>query len=130
VVDRQGRSELHYCALEGDGERARALLAAGHDPDLGDREGFTPLHLAAQEGNLAVATVLLEAGAQVGPVNRYGNSPLFAAVFASRGDGELIGLLRRHGADPLQANASGQTPVGLARLIANYDVKRFFTDVE
>ncbi|WP_206789071.1 ankyrin repeat domain-containing protein [Amycolatopsis sp. MtRt-6] len=130
MVDRQGRSELHYSALEGTGEQARALLAAGEDPNLGDRDGFTPLHMAAEEGNLEVATVLLDAGAQVDPVNKYGNSPLFVAVFNSRGRGELIKLLRRHGADPRKANASGQTPVGLARLIANYDVKQFFEDVE
>jgi ankyrin repeat protein len=129
VVDRHGRSELHYCALDGDGAQARALLAAGHDPDSGDRQGFTPLHLAAQQGNLEVATVLLEAGARVDPVNEYGNSPLFTAVFAYRGHGELIELLRRHGADPRQANLSGQTPAGLARLVANYDVEKFFTDV-
>ncbi|MFF1613482.1 ankyrin repeat domain-containing protein [Amycolatopsis sp. NPDC058278] len=129
MVDRYGRSELHYCALDGDSAQARALLAAGHDPDVGDHQGFTPLHFAAQQGNLAVAAVLLDAGAQVDPVNGYGNSPLFTAVFAYRGRGDLIELLRRHGADPRQANTSGQTPAGLARLIANYDVEKFFTDV-
>ncbi|MEU4517684.1 ankyrin repeat domain-containing protein [Amycolatopsis sp. NPDC024027] len=90
-----------------------------------DRHGRSELHLAAQQGNLEVATVLLEAGARVDPVNEYGNSPLFAY----RGRGELIELLRRHGADPRQANLSGQTPAGLARLVANYDVEKFFTDV-
>ncbi|MEV5715709.1 hypothetical protein AB0L41_17560 [Amycolatopsis mediterranei] len=47
-------------------------------------------------------------------------------MFAYRGRGELIELLRRHGADPHQANLSGQTPAGLVRLIANYDVEKFF----
>jgi ankyrin repeat protein len=129
VADRQGRSELHYCALDGDGVQAQALLGAGHDPDLGDQEGCTPLHLAAQQGNVEVAEALLAAGARVDPVNEYGNTPLFAAVFAYRGRGDLIELLRRHGADPHRANISGQTPVGLARLIANYDVRKFFADV-
>lgn len=55
--------------------------------------------------------------------------PLWVAVFNSKGRGELIGLLRAHGADPLHANASGQGPVGLARLIANYDVAQYFADV-
>lgn len=62
-------------------------------------------------------------------VNRYGNAPLWTAVFNSRGHGELIRLLRRRGANPWHPNNSGQTPVGLARLIANYDVALFFADV-
>jgi hypothetical protein len=41
----------------------------------------------------------------------------------------LIELLRQRGADPLRANDSGQTPLGLARMIANYDVGRFFADL-
>ncbi|WP_410597206.1 ankyrin repeat domain-containing protein [Amycolatopsis sp. lyj-23] len=130
MVDRQGRSELHYCALEGTADQARALLVAGQDPNLGDCDGFVPLHLAAQQGNAEVAEVLLEAGAIVDAVNRYGNTPLFVAVFNSNGRGNLIQLLRRHGADPRKVNGSGQNPVGLARLIANYDVKQFFDDVE
>lgn len=50
-------------------------------------------------------------------------------MFNSKGRGELIKLLRSHGADPLHSNASGQTPVRLARLIANYDVAQFFEDI-
>jgi hypothetical protein len=45
-------------------------------------------------------------------------------VFNSRGLGELIRLLRRHGADPRQPNNTGQTPVGTARLIGNYSDSR------
>ena len=41
----------------------------------------------------------------------------------------MITLLRERGADPRLANKSGQTPVGLARLIGNYDVARFFADL-
>jgi ankyrin repeat protein len=130
MVDREGRFELHYCALEGTADQARALLAEGQDTDLGDRDGFVPLHLAAQQGNLEVAEALLEAGAAVDAVDKHGNTPLFVAVFTSQGRGDVIQLLRRHGADPRNVNGSGQTPVGLARLIANYDVKQFFEDVD
>jgi ankyrin repeat protein len=85
---------------------------------------------AAQQSNVEVAAALLEAGAAVDAVNKYGNTPLFVAVFNSQGRGDVIQLLRRHGADPRNVNGSGQTPVGLARLIANYDVKQFFEDVD
>ena len=73
--------------------------------------------------------LLIEAGANVDAANAFGNTPLFVAVFNSRGRGGIIELLRAAGADPLHPNSSGQTPVGLARLIGNYDVARFFADV-
>jgi hypothetical protein len=50
-------------------------------------------------------------------------------VRARRGRGELIQLLRRHGADPWRPNNTGQTPVGTARLIGNYDIAQFFADL-
>jgi ankyrin repeat protein len=112
----------------GDGRR-RPGLAAGDDPNASDRRGFTPLHLAAQEGALGVAQLLIGRGASVDQSNAFGNTPLFVAVFNCRGDETMIGLLRRGGADPLRASTSGQTPVGLARSIANYDVAQFFADL-
>jgi ankyrin repeat protein len=123
------RSELHYAALANDVGAAEARLAAGDDPNLADAEGFTPLHFAAQERAVDVARLLLDHGADVDPVNVHGNTPLFTAVFNSRSDGSVIELLRASGADPLHENLSGQTPVGLARLIDNYDVARFFADL-
>jgi ankyrin repeat protein len=63
-------------------------------------------------------------------VNEHGNTPLFVAVFNSRGRGDLIRLLRASGADPRKENVHGQTPLGLARLIGNYDVAQFFSDLD
>jgi len=120
---------LHQAALSGDLILAEQLLQEGADPDLADRLGWTPLHFAAQQWSLDVASLLLEHGAWVDPVNSYGNTPLFVAVGASAGRGDLIEILRSHGADPLHTNNAGQTPVGFARMIGNYDVARFFTDV-
>ena len=124
-----GRSSLHSAVLDNDLPTIKALLKAGEAPDIQDAQGFTPLHMAAQQGSLDAAEALLKAGASVEVENSFGNTPLFVAVFNSNGRGELIQLLRAHGADPLHANGSGQTPVGLARLIANYDVERFFSDL-
>jgi uncharacterized protein len=128
--DRQGTTSLHAAASYGDLSEVRRLIASGEDPSARDADGFTPLHLAAQEFRVDVAAVLLEAGADVNRRNRFGNGPLFVAVFSSRGQGEMIKLLRSHGADPHAANASGQTPLGLSRLIANYDVSQFFADLD
>jgi ankyrin repeat protein len=128
-TDRDGRQPLHYAALADDVREIEARLAAGDDPNLGDREGWTPLHFAAQQGALDAARRLLDAGAEVDPVTRFGNTPLFVAVFNSRGHGDLIDLLRAHGANPLAPNHTGQTPLALAHLIANHDVAQFFTDL-
>lgn len=129
VRDRQGRTLLHAAALHGDLAEVEQLIAAGADPGAADNSGFTPLHMAAQEGNADTARALLDAGAEVDQRNRFGNTALFVAVFNSRGRGDLISLLRERGADPMMENASGQTPLGLARLIANFDVAQYFADM-
>ncbi len=105
------------------------MIAEGSELDLGDKLGFTPLHLAAQDFSVEAAEMLLKHGALVDPINQFGNTPLFVAVFNSRGKGAMIALLRRYGADPDKVNNHGRSPVGLARLIGNYDVARFFSDL-
>jgi uncharacterized protein len=130
MADRAGRSPLHYAALENDVAAIGRHVAAGADPNAEDALGFRPLHLAAQEHAIEAAAALLEAGAEVDGVNRYGNTPLFVAVFNFRGEKTMITLLREHGADPFVVNAHGQTPVGLARLIANYPVADLFEDLD
>lgn len=129
-VDRDGRTPLHHAAFANDVDQVEELLRSGSDPNVSDRKGFTPLHLAAQEGAVEAARALLDGGATVDSVNIYGNTPLSTATFNSRGRGDLIELFRSRGADPWHINKSGQTPVGLARLIANYDVAQFFADLD
>ncbi|SES42973.1 ankyrin repeat domain-containing protein [Actinokineospora terrae] len=124
------RTALHQVARSGTAAEATALIASGEDPGSPDHNGFTPLHLAAQFGNLAVAEILLRSGAPVDPQNTHSNTPLFTAVFTSQGHGDMINLLRAHGANPTLPNAAGQTPLGLARLIANHNVHQFFTDLD
>jgi hypothetical protein len=48
-MDREGRQELHYRALEGDVSGIRDRVTAGDDIALADRQGFTALHFAAQQ---------------------------------------------------------------------------------
>jgi ankyrin repeat protein len=126
VVDRDDRSPLHMAAHANDADRVAGLIAEGAEIDLQDKDGLTPLHLAAQEYGVDAARRLLASGAAVDAVNDHGNSPLFVATFNSRGRGGLIELLQEYGADPDLVNHHGQTPRGLAKLVGNYDVERFF----
>ena len=128
--DTFGRDALHYAALRNDVEAALRLLSEGADPSAADKAGLTPLHFAAQAYSLEVARLPVQAGANVSAEDRYGNTPLGRAVFESEGRGELIALLLEHGADPRKPNKTGQTPLGLARLVANYDVAQFFADLD
>jgi ankyrin repeat protein len=128
-IDRLGRTALHYAACDGDLAKVQALLTAGAKADLPDGNGWTPLHFAAQAHSVPISEALLAAGASVDPRDSHGNTPLSKAVFNSRGRGELIALLRRHGADPNIANAHGVSPIALARTIANYDIKQYFADL-
>ena len=123
------RTPLHDAAIDGDEQEVRRLLSAGAKPNTPDRSGWTPLHFAAQEHAAGAVRALLEAGAEVDPVDAYGNTPLWRATFGSRGRGEVIQLLREAGADPWRANASGVSPVSLARTIANYPVAQHFADL-
>ena len=129
-LDRAGRSELHYAVVDRKVERVKELVRQGMNVNLADRNGWTPLHAAAQNDDAEMARFLLDSGATVDPRDSYGNTPLFRAVFNSRGNGELIGLLRHRGADPNAKNESGVSPVSLARTIGNYDIAQFFDDLK
>ena len=129
VPDRGGRTSLHVAVLDGDLPRVRALAADEQQLNRADNRGFTPLHFAAQKQDAAIAELLLEAGCGVDPVDSFGNTPLWTAVYNTEDDGSVIRLLRARGADPWHRNTSGNSPVYLARLIANVDVARFFADL-
>ena len=128
-VDQAGRTPLHYAAGDGDVARVMELLASEMDAGAADDNGWTPLHFAAQKNAEEVVRLLLKAGAAVDPRDAHGNTPLFRAVFNSCGRGEVIALLRGNGADPFAKNARGVTPLKLARTIANFDVRQFFSDM-
>jgi ankyrin repeat protein len=127
--DRYERTRLHYAALENDEALVKQLTAQGADVNGQDRDGCTPLHYSAQQSAVAAAKVLLAAGAMVDLPDRHGNTPLWAATFNSRGQGDMIQLLRDAGADPLHQNHSGRSPLTLARTIGNYDVEQYFADL-
>jgi ankyrin repeat protein len=128
-VDQYGRTPLHGAAADSRPDEVAKLLAEGADVNAQDDNGWTPLHFAAQVVSPEITAQLLRVGANPALQDAYGNTALWKAVFASKGDGCVIALLRQAGADPLKKNNHGVSPVSLARTIANYDVAQFFNDV-
>lgn len=128
-VDQAGCTPLHHAAVHGDEHEAAQLLQAGADVNARDEDGWSPLHFAAQSKSATVAQLLIAAGAEIDAIDVHGNTPLWTAVFTSKGNGVLIELLRKAGANPLHANSHAVTPLQLARHIANYDVAQFFSDL-
>lgn len=128
-LDRAGRSDLHYSALENRVDDLRRLLEQGADVNLADKNGHTPLHFAAQEHAIEALKVLISAGAQLELEDSYGNSPLWRATLTSRGRGEAITLLRSAGADPWHANKTGNSPATLARRVTNFDIGQWYSDL-
>lgn len=128
-LDRAGRSDLHYAALEGNIAAAKELLDQSADVNLADCDGFTPLHYAAQGYHRELARLLLDHGATIDAQNTYGNTPLWVALFNSRGRPEVVRLLRDAGADINLKNHTGKSPGDLARMVANYPLAAIlFTD--
>jgi ankyrin repeat protein len=129
-VDEFGRTPLHHAAALGNVDTVATLLAAGANPCAQDDNGWSPLHFAAQAEAPHIVRELIAAGANLDLRDSFGNTVLLRAVFSSRGNGTIIKMLREAGADPLAENASGISAVKLARTISNYDVARFFADLQ
>ena len=103
-----------------------SLFESGVDPNAADNLGFTPLHFAAQSQCAEVVLMLVEKGAEIDKKNSVGNTPLGLAIFNYRGDGEVIKILLKAGANPNLQNNAGVSPKTLAQRIGNYDVSKFF----
>ncbi|MBF0623395.1 MAG: ankyrin repeat domain-containing protein [Magnetococcales bacterium] len=90
-----GWRPLHRASLP----LAKALMAAGADPELQDDHGDRPLHWAAREGRTGVVALLVEGGVVLDAPNRAGLTPKdlalqgghAAAAARLRGAGLLLG---------------------------------------
>jgi ankyrin repeat protein len=110
--DIEGRTPLMHAVLGARMTSFKLLLQHRANVNLLDHGGFSALHFAAQNFELDAAEELLRAGAQMELKDSF----------------EMIALLLRHGAGRLAKNNNGKTPVDLATLVANYDLKQFFQE--
>ena len=128
-VDEYGRTALHYACGDGNTILCAELLAAGALPNSRDDNGWAPLHFAAQAQSASVVSLLLNSGAETEVRDGVGNTPLWRATMSSRGQGEVIALLRAAAANPYAKNDAGVSPISVARSIANFPVAQFFSDL-
>lgn len=104
-----GMTALLWAAYHDETDSARALLAAGAQPNLTNRYGVTPLGLACRNGNAALVDALLAAGADSNLAGPGGETPLHAAARTGR-PGPVRALLAA-GARPNVGLPNGQTPL-------------------
>jgi uncharacterized protein len=111
-----GFTPLHIAAFAHNDAAARALLAAGADPNVLATASFatvTPLGTAATFGAVEVALTLLEHGADTEATADHGFTPLQSA--AANGSRELVELLLAHGARTDARNERGDSAADLAK---------------
>ncbi|XP_078607974.1 uncharacterized protein LOC144879950 isoform X1 [Branchiostoma floridae x Branchiostoma japonicum] len=109
----RGETPLHMAAIKGDADLLKQLIKQGAEVNAKDFAGWTPLHEACNHGYYEVAKMLLQAGANVNTQGLDDDTPLHDA--ASNGHPhQIVELLLKHGADPLQANTKGKTPIDVA----------------
>ena len=121
VYSADGFTPLHFAAMGGHVDAARALLEAGADPNAMSRHRFVkvrPLHTATaldiSSGDPEIVRVLLEHGADVnGRSDEGGFTPLHNA--SGSGAAELVRILLEHGADPSATTDDGRTSADLAK---------------
>ncbi|CAM5181351.1 Ankyrin repeat domain-containing protein OS=Castellaniella defragrans OX=75697 GN=HNR28_003597 PE=4 SV=1 [Castellaniella defragrans] len=101
---------LMYLCIEGQTQRAEALIAAGAQVN---RLGWTPLHYAASKARLDTAKMLLARHAIVNAPGPDGTTPLMMAALS--GSQDMVNLLLSQGADPTMFNLAHETAADFAR---------------
>ncbi|XP_052810477.1 uncharacterized protein LOC128238522 isoform X2 [Mya arenaria] len=111
-ADQDGRTALHYAALNGYPDVARFLVEKGCDIDIQDDSGYTALHRAASQGHLEVITTLLEAGCDPNTQDEHGNAAIHEAAW--NGYSKTLELLVKFDANVSIVNKAGFTALHLS----------------
>ena len=109
-----GFTPLHLACYFGRAEVAELLLEAGAHANAvaGNASRLQPLHSAVASRKREIVESLLRNGASVNARQAGGHTALHAA--AMHGDLDTVRLLLGYGADPLQADEEGRTPLDRA----------------
>lgn len=118
---RDNQTVLHLAAAGGNPEIVSPLLTAGADIGCADVNGNTALDQAVLHGQAGIVSLLIAHAADVKRVRPLdGRGPLHEACI--KGFPNLVQPLIDAGADPLQRDGSGQTPLDLALAYKNTKV--------
>lgn len=135
--DMHGSPLLSAAAGAGSLDVVRLLL--DRNPNLRyvngtDKVKETALHAAARRGHPDVVKLLLERRAKVNLQNKVGATPLLHAAYSSAREGqgaayyEVVQHLLTHGANVIQDNDEGDTPLHIAARRNRGDIVRLFIE--
>jgi len=111
-ADEDGRTGLHYAAMNGNLTIIAILIKASAKLDVKDKLGNTPLHLAAERNQPDAEQLLLDVGAPVDAENKNGMTPLMVA--ASHGNIVIVQALLDKGASATKTDFTGRDAAGWA----------------
>ncbi|XP_010871084.1 cyclin-dependent kinase 4 inhibitor D [Esox lucius] len=115
TVNEFGKTALQVMMM-GNSNVACLLLEHGANPNITDKRGISPAHDAAHTGFLDTLQVLVEFGASVNTADHSGSLPIHVAV--REGYRDIVEFLAPR-SNLKHPNASGETPVDLARASAS-----------
>lgn len=117
---KDGTTELHVAAYDGDTELISMLIAYKLNVNATDNQGFTPLHMSVQNGHLQATKLLLESGAGLNAQTKGGQTPLMLAVKGNHT--EILQFLLENKADLTLKDNNGNTAGLVAQLTENKEI--------
>lgn len=120
-------SPLAIAVTRGHFKIVELLINKGFDVNTRDYKGRTPLHYVGEYNYLEIAKLLLANNGDLTIKNDFGNQPLWVAVFNVRGEQERIPLVKlflEKGADPLDENNNGMSPLKFAKEVEDQELIR------
>lgn len=112
LQDTEGRSSLHWAALNGSLTICKLLLERDVDVEQRDKHGRTPLLCACLGEHIDVIRLLVDRGADLSAADEDGNSALHQAAISDNPD--LVSYLLQSTANQLSRNQEGKTAKDLA----------------
>lgn len=125
-IDKYGRTVMYDAITKGFKGVVLELCLAKANVNNQDNNGKTPLHFASIHNQIEIAETLIKYNANVNLKDDNGNTPIFDAVFNSKGNPNIILLLKENNADYITPNNYGVSAKELAETISNYDLAHLF----